>query len=409
MNSSIELLAPAGDMNKLLTALHFGADAVYFAGKKFGLRAYASNFDNEGIISAVNAVHERGKKAYVTVNIFASNSDFGELADYLRFLQEVGVDGIIVSDSGVFSLARKVAPQLELHISTQANITNKYAAAFWKDEGAKRIVLARELNLSQIREIADYLGGSAELEAFVHGAMCISYSGRCLLSSYLTDRDSNRGECVQACRWEYVLAEKSRTGNPLSLLEDERGSYILNSRDMNTMPILDKIIDAGVTSLKIEGRMKSEYYVGCVVNAYRKRLDGIINGAPYDEALNDELYKVNHREYYTGFYESEATQCYKTSKPINDWAYAACVLGYDMEKKLLCVEMRNRFKRGDVLEAVGANGFYEIKADRIFDENGNDVEDCKLVQQKLFISTDTELQKYDILRIRSAQGGSNAK
>lgn len=409
MTLKTELLAPAGDMNKLLTALHFGADAVYFAGKKFGLRAYADNFDDEGIKNAVAVVHGMGKKAYVTVNIFASNSDFKELADYLSYLEAVGADGIIVSDPGVFSLAKRVAPKLDLHISTQANITNKYAAAFWRDEGAKRIVLARELNLNEIREIADYLNGTAELEAFVHGAMCISYSGRCLLSSYLTDRDSNRGECVQACRWEYVLAEKSRTEKPLTLLEDERGSYILNSRDMNTMPILDKIIDAGVTSLKIEGRMKSAYYVGCVVNAYRKRLDGILYGAAYDKTLEEELVKVNHREYCTGFYEKSATQCYETSKPLNGWTYAASVLGYDGERKLLEVEMRNRFKKGDVLEAVGARGFFEIRADKIFDENGEEVEDCKVVQQKLFISTDTELEKYDILRIRNAQGGSHAK
>lgn len=406
MKKNVELLAPAGDMDKLDTALHFGADAVYFAGKNFGLRAYATNFDYEGISAAVDKVHLFGKKAYVTVNIFASNADFSELSDYLKYLAEVKVDGIIVSDAGVFNLAQKVAPSLDIHISTQANVTNKYAAAFWKDMGAKRIVLARELNLNEIREIADYLNGGAELEAFVHGAMCISYSGRCLLSSYLTDRDSNRGECVQACRWEYSLTESSRKGSPLTISEDIRGSYILNSRDMNTMPILDKIIDAGVTSLKIEGRMKSPYYVGCVVNAYRKRIDGILNGGIYDERLNEELYKVNHREYTTGFYLGKAEQCYETSKPINDYTFAAAVLGYDYEKKAVCVEMRNRFKKGDELEFISAKtGFGVIKADKIYDENGAEVEDCKLVQQKLFIPADTVLEKYDILRKKCAKEG----
>lgn len=397
----IELLSPAGDAAKLQTVLHFGADAVYLSGNKFTLRSYASNFDNDGLKTAVNTVHEAGKKVYVAVNIFANNADFGELGEYVDYLAEIKADALIISDSGVIDFVKKRQPDMDVHLSTQANTTNKYSAAFWRDQGVKRIVLARELNLSEIREIADYVGESVELEAFIHGAMCISYSGRCLLSTYLAQRDSNRGECVQSCRWEYEITETSRKGSPLTLCEDERGSYILNSKDLNTMPILDKIIDAGVTSLKIEGRMKTVYYAGCVTNAYRRRLDDIISGKGYDLRLNEELYKVNHREYTTGFYLGMAKQCYETSKPTNDYTFVASVLGYDTEKKILCVEMRNRFKKGDVLEAVGVNGFDIVKADYIYNEQGEEVTDCKLVQQKLFIPTYTMLEKNDILRIRN--------
>lgn len=404
----VELLAPAGDSKKLNTAIHFGADAVYFAGKKFGLRAFAGNFDYEELAAAFKKLHSVGKKGYVTMNIFAKNSDFAELKDYARYLEDIGADGVIISDPGVAAFVREHNPGLDIHLSTQANTTNKHAVAFWRDMGIKRVVLARELSLDDIKEIADYVGDSVELEAFVHGAMCISYSGRCLLSSYLTDRDSNRGECVQACRWEYAVIERSRidSGLPLTVQEDGRGTYILNSKDMNTLPILDKIIDAGISSLKIEGRMKSEYYVGCVLNAYRKRIDDIYAGRPYDPTQNDELYKVNHREYTTGFYLGEAEQCHSTSKPSNPYAFAALVTGYDEERGLLEVEMRNRFRKGDILEAVSSTDVKEIKADKIFDSDNNEIEDCKIVQQKLYIKTDKPLKKYDMLRIKN--GGANA-
>lgn len=406
----IELLAPAGDIKKLSSAIHFGADAVYFAGKKFGLRAFAGNFDYNEIERALTDLHSVGKKGYITLNIFAENADFAELGDYVKFLRDVKADGLIISDPGVLSFVKETCPELELHLSTQANTTNKYSVKFWRDMGVKRVVLARELSLDSIKEIADFVGDSVELEAFVHGAMCISYSGRCLLSSYLTDRDSNRGECVQACRWEYAVAEKSRVGkcNPLTMQEDARGTYILNSKDMNTLPILDKILDAGITSLKIEGRMKSEYYVGCVVNAYRKRIDGILSGKGYDPYYNEELYKVNHREYTTGFYLGQAEQCYETSKPVNPYTFTALVLGYDEEKGLLKVEMRNRFFEGDLLEIVAANNDAKyLKAEEIYDEEGQRVADCKIVQQILYIKTDIKLEKFDMLR--KASGGKNAQ
>lgn len=398
--SNIELLAPVGSYGKLLTALHFGADAVYLGGKNFGLRAFADNFTVEEIKKAVEVTHAQNKKVYVTVNIFANNADFGELNEYAKSLQDIGVDGLIVSDAGIVAYLKKIGIKLDIHLSTQANTLNKYAVEFWRDQGIKRVVLARELNLDAIKEIKDYVGDTVELEAFVHGAMCIAYSGRCLLSTYLTDRNSNRGECVQACRWEYAMREVSRS-NELFIQEDERGSYILNSKDMNTLPILDKIIEAGVTSLKIEGRMKSEYYVGCVVNAYRKRIDDYLNGRPYDPTLNEELFKVNHREYTTGFYLGQAEQCYTTSKPDNDYRFCAEVVGYDKEKGLLEVIQRNRFYQGDELEVVSVTGCKTIKADEIFDEKGNPVPDCKYVQQRLFIRTDCELSKRDMLRKRT--------
>ena len=392
-----ELLAPVGSISKLDTALHFGADAVYLGGKNFGLRAFATNFDDTEMESAINTAHQLGKKVYVTVNILAKNADFGELKEYVERLHNLRADAVIVSDPGVVDLVRKHFPSMEIHLSTQANTLNKYAVAFWRDIGVKRVVLARELNIQDIKEIKDYVGDSVELEAFVHGAMCISYSGRCLLSTYLTGRDSNRGECVQSCRWEYRIGEVSREDS-LTLQEDKSGSYILNSKDMNTMPILDKIIEAGVSSLKIEGRMKSEYYLACVIGAYRKRLDDFYNNRPYDENLNAELYKVNHREYTTGFYMGEAQQCYTTSKPDNDYRFCAEVVGYDCENKLLEVVQRNRFKAGEPLEAVSPKFITEFVPREIYDENGNTVSDCKIVQQRLFIKTDIALEKKDILR-----------
>jgi len=403
-----ELLAPAGDYKKLLTAVHFGADAVYFAGKNFGLRAYAGNFSDAEIISAFDYLHSLGKKGYVTLNIFAKNSDFETLGDYIKFLSDVKADGVIISDPGVIRYVKSIRPDLEIHLSTQANTLNRYAVEFWRDQGVKRVVLARELTLDDIAEISYHLRDTVELETFVHGAMCISYSGRCLLSSYLTDRDSNRGECVQACRWEYALAEKSRIGKcqPLTISEDERGTYILNSKDMNTMPILDKIIACGVSSLKIEGRMKSEYYVGCVVNAYRRRLDDLYAGLSYDKTLEEELLKVNHREYTTGFYLGKAEQCYETSKPVNPYVFAAAVLGYDEDRGMLKVEMRNRFKKGDILEGIGRRVRGKFKVEYMIDEDGKEIDDCKIVQQTVFIKTDLRFEKYDILR--KADGGNNA-
>ena len=271
-NSKIELLAPAGDKEKLLTALHFGADAVYFAGKNYGLRALSSNFTNEEMKEAVELVHSKGKKAYVTLNIYAHNKDFSGLKEYLEFLEKIKVDAVLISDLGMLEFVKTHAPNLPIHISTQANTTNKYSTAFYKKMGAERVVLARELSIEEIREIHE-TNPDIELEAFVHGAMCISYSGRCLLSNYLMNRDANHGECVQACRWKYYITEEKRLDKHFEIQEDDRGTYIMNSKDLCLIEYLDQIIKAGVYSLKIEGRMKSPYYVGTVVNAYRRAID----------------------------------------------------------------------------------------------------------------------------------------
>ncbi|HHT83189.1 MAG: peptidase U32 family protein [Christensenellales bacterium] len=402
--NKIELLAPCGNIKKLKTALYFGADAVYFAGKDFGLRAYAGNFSHEEIERAIALCHNKNKKAYVTVNIFAQNKDFGPLGDYLAFLEDVKADGVIVSDAGVISFIKKRFPKLNIHLSTQANTINKYAVEFWKDIGVSRVVLARELSVDQIKEISDYVKGQIELEAFAHGAMCIAYSGRCLLSTYLTGRDSNRGECVQACRWEYRLTEVNRPEDQyLTLTQDSRGSYILNSKDLCTLPFLDKLMDAGVFCFKIEGRMKSEYYIAAVVNAYRKRLDDILNGKEYDPSLYEELNKVKHRYYTDGFYlNKQAEMCYNTSIPDNGYKFIALVLGYDEDKGAIVVEQRNRFRRGDTLEILSPSENHNrlLKAEHILDEDGNMVEDCKLVQQKLYIKSELKLNENDILRKR---------
>ncbi len=403
----IELLAPAGDLNKLKTAIHFGADAVYVGGSSFSLRANAKNFGEEELLEAVDYTHKAGKKIYVAVNIFAFNDDFEELKKYFVFLQNAKVDAVIVSDPGVICVCKEVAPSLEIHLSTQANTTNKYSAKFWADNGVKRVVLARETKLEDIKGIREFLPDDVEIEAFVHGAMCISYSGRCLLSNALTGRSSNRGDCVQACRWEFEFYEKNRKGSSLTIGEDEKGTYILNSKDLNMIEHIDKLIEAGVYSFKVEGRMKSPYYVASVINAYRKAIDLYYkdpkNYKP-SQALIDELFKNSHRDYTTGFYFGEHDSvCLETSQPKCDYEFVAEVRGYDDEKGMLIVEMRNRFKKGDVLEILSNNDEYwnkELKLDQMFDEKGNEIDDVKLVQQKVYIKTDMRLTERDILRKR---------
>lgn len=400
----IEILAPAGNMSKLKTAVHFGADAVYFGGKSFGLRAFSDNFSREEITAALEYLHAHFCRGYVTVNVFPRNADFGELEDYLRFLQDEGADGVIISDPGVFSLCKKAAPLLNIHVSTQANTLNKYTAKFWEKMGAKRIVLARELSLNEIREIRNFVGRRTELEVFVHGAMCISYSGRCLLSNYLDGRDSNRGECVQACRWNFDIREHSREGDWLTMEEDARGTYILNSKDLNLIRHLYDLIDAGVNSFKIEGRMKSDYYVATVVNSYKRALLNLADGKPFDESLYRELEKTAHRKFTTGFMFGEKdTVNLGSSTPVSDYEYIATVLGCD-EKRGIKVMMKNRFRKGDELEVLSPDDNFNktIKVEYMEDEEGSEVEDAKLVQQILYIRSDLMLKENDILRRKRA-------
>lgn len=406
-----ELLAPAGDFDKLKTAFHFGADAVYCGGSAFSLRANAKNFDDKMLGQATEYTHNLGKKIYVAANIFAKNSDFANIEDYFKMLNNINVDAVIISDAGILSVCKQVAPQLEIHLSTQANTTNKYSAKFWADQGVKRIVLARETSLSEIAEIREFLSEDIEIEAFVHGAMCISYSGRCLLSNALSHRASNRGDCVQSCRWEYNITEIGRGGNPLTLGEVEgKGSYILNSKDLNMIQHIDKLIQSGVYSFKIEGRMKSPYYVASVVNAYRKAIDSYYaNSLNYQpqQKLIDELYKNSHRDYTTGFYFDNADSvCLDTSQPKCDYDFMAQVLGYDQQKGMLIVEQRNRFKVGDCLEILSVNDKYwnkTINIQEMTDSEGQAISDAKLVQQIIYIKTDIQLEKLDILRKRKIQ------
>lgn len=396
----LELLAPAGNMEKLKVAFRYGADACYMAGKKFGLRAFSGNFDEDELEEATKYAHSLGKKIYITVNIVAHNGDFEGLPEYLEYLQKIGVDAVIVSDIGIMGYVKKYAPNLDIHVSTQANITNKYTAKTFCDMGAKRLILARELSVKEIKEIREYIPKEIEIETFVHGAMCISYSGRCLLSNYLTGRDSNRGACVQACRFEYTICEKSRQGEHYEIQEDNRGTYILNSKDMCMINHLSDVVDAGVTSFKIEGRMKSAYYVATVVNAYRRAIDNMLNGKPFDDELLEELEKTSHRRYTTGFFYGEKDKEYiKDSMPIQSHEFMA-IVKENQKDGFAVIEQRNRFMVGDTLEVLSPNDTFnkKIVVGEMFDMDGNVITDASRVQQLLRIKTDVKLESGDILR-----------
>lgn len=399
----VELLAPAGNYEKMVTAFKYGADAVYMAGKKFGLRAFAGNFDNDEIEKAVNYAHSLGKKVYITLNILAHEGDFDELKDYVQYLERIKVDAVLVSDIGIMDFIREYAPKLTLHISTQASILNSYAIKALMRLGAKRIVLARECSLEEIKKIRANIPADIELEAFVHGAMCISYSGRCLLSNYLTGRDSNRGECVQACRWEYCISEVNRKDDKYPIQEDERGTYILNSKDLNMIENLKELKDAGVNSFKIEGRMKSPYYVANVVNAYRRAIDNMDNMTPkLMEELKSELVKTSHRKYTTGFYfGADDKECLESSYPVQTHEFMALVIG-DSDGEKTLIEQRNRFKVGDELEVLSPNDTFNkiIKVTKMENEAVEQVDDAKNVQEKLYLYTTLPLKKNDILRKR---------
>lgn len=402
--NKVELLAPSGDMIKLKTAAYYGADAAYIGGKSLSLRALAGNFTDEEIETAVDFYHSLGKKIYVTVNVFARNDDIRAAEKYFKFLEKVGADGAIISDPGLVSLAKDVAPGLNINLSTQANTLNYKAAEFWYKQGVKRVILARELSLKEIGEIHEAVP-KLEIETFIHGAMCISYSGRCLLSDYRTGRRSNRGECVQACRWNYEIREKGSSGEFMEMQEDERGTYILNSKDLCLVDYIAELIEAGVCSFKIEGRMKSEYYLATVINAYRRAIDAFYKeGKAYklNPLYKTELEKTAHREFTTAYLlgENDRTENFDDSQSKGAYKFVANVLDY--KNGAAVVEMRNRFKTGDELEVLSPSAAFNsvLKAESITDEKGEDVTDAKLVQQKLLIKTDLPLHKGDILRAK---------
>ncbi len=395
---NVELLAPAGNFSKLKTAFYFGADAAYVGGKDFSLRSFADNFTRDGLCAAVKLAHSLNKKLYVTANIFARNGDLPLLEDYFVFLRSAGVDAAIISDSGVAYAAKKAAPELGIHISTQANLTNKYAVKFWGEQGASRVVLARELSLDDIAGIHAF-APEVELEAFVHGAMCISYSGRCLLSDHLASRPSNRGECVQACRWNYSIRKKDALSDSgwLDLEEDGRGAYILNSKDLNMSAHLDKLAEAGVCSFKIEGRMKSEYYLATVINAYRRCIDG-----GYGKTVARELTTAAHRDYTVAyaFGENADTVNYSDSQTKGDCDYIGNVISSG--DGFAVVEMRGRFAVGDVLEVLSPTDSFgkSFTVNKAFSSDGAAVEDCKLVQEKYTLECPIKLSAGDVLRRR---------
>lgn len=402
----VELLAPAGNLEKLKIAFHYGADAVYLAGQAFGLRAFAGNFTLEEMAAGIKIAHDLGKKVYVTVNIFAHNYDLPQLPSYLQELQALEVDGIIVSDPGVLWQAKKYAPSIPIHLSTQANTTNWASCQFWAEQGVERIVLARELSLKEIAEIKSRV--PIELEAFVHGAMCISYSGRCMLSSFFTGRSANRGSCTHPCRWKYFLVEEKRPGEYLPIEEDARGTYIFNSKDLCMLAHIPDLIQAGISSFKIEGRMKSIHYVATVTKAYRQAIDAYYHDPETYEFQHkwlEEVKKVSEREYTTGFYfENPDSQAYnysatKLPRPYN---FVGLVLDYDEEKKLALVEQRNRFVVGDFIEVLSPQGDNKhFTVTEMFDAEGQPISAAPHPQQKVFLRTDFPLEPYSLLRTQN--------
>lgn len=406
MNKKVELLAPAGNMERLKTAIHFGADAVYIGATEFSLRNLADNFTLDEITDAVTYAHERNVKIYVTVNAFMRDEQLSTLPETLKALEKANVDALIINDPSVIRIAKRVAPTLSLHLSTQANTLNSESAMFWHEQGIDRIVLARELTLSEIHKMRDKLPESLELEAFVHGAMCVSYSGRCLLSNYIAGRDSNKGECAQPCRWSFEVRERGNDGEFFSIISQRNGSFILNSKDMCMVDYLDDIINSGIVSLKIEGRMKSILYVATVVNAYRMALDG------YDmDAVRRELMQLSHRPYTTGFMLGEYGDCFgseliqaETGGYIQQFQISAVVLGYDAETKTAFIEQRNRFTVGDELIILSPKDVgRKFNVSFIRNENGESQDCAPHACQHLYIGCDEPVKVGDILKKQTDQ------
>lgn len=403
--AKIELLAPAGNLEKLKMALIYGADAVYLGGEEFGLRAAAGNFNREELSEGIHFAHSRGKKVYLTMNIIPHNEDFEGMPEYIRQVKEAGVDAVIFSDPGIFDMLRQEAPEMELHLSTQANNTNWRSAAFWHRMGVKRIILARELSLDEIREIRQKVPEELELEMFVHGSMCISYSGRCLLSNYMADRDSNRGLCAHPCRWKYYLVEEKRPGEYMPVFENERGTYIFNSKDLCLIGHIPEIIGSGITSLKIEGRMKSSYYVATVIKAYREALDAYTADPAnyrYDKIWIEEMSKASHREYTTGFYLGKPTgkdQIYESGAYIREYDFVGMVMSYDAASGIALIEQRNRFAIGEELEVVPPKGPYRVqRVTSMKNADGVEIDVAPHPQMTVYMKMDAPVGPYTMLR-----------
>ena len=394
----LELLSPAGDMERLKMSVLYGADAVYLAGTSFGMRSFAGNFTPEELPVAVKYAHDHGVKVHVTVNTMPRNEEVAELPAYLEQLDDAGVDALIVADLGAFMLAGKHAPRCERHISTQQSVANYACAQSWFDLGAKRVVLARELNLEEIREIRKKVDPALEIETFGHGAMCVSYSGRCLLSNYMTGRDSNRGACAQPCRYQYALMEEKRPREYFPVYEDEKGTYILNSRDMCTIDHLKDLMDAGIDCIKIEGRAKSAYYAAIVTGAYRHVIDDIYAGREIDKVWRDEVDHVSHRIYSTGFYYGQPGQYTENSRYIREWQIVAKVESCD-ESGLAVCSLNNKFRAGDELEVVGPDlRPFTVTAGNLHDEEGNPLEEPRTPQMKFTMQLPKQGPAHSMIR-----------
>ncbi|HIW48149.1 MAG TPA: U32 family peptidase [Firmicutes bacterium] len=408
----LELLAPAGDLEKLKIAVLYGADAVYLGGEAYGLRAKAKNFGPQEMIEGIRFAHDHGKKVYVTANIFAHNRDLDGMAEYFRFLQEAGADGLLVSDLGVFSIARQAAPSLEIHVSTQANNTNYQSARMWYELGARRVVVARELSLAEIREIRQKIPADMEIEAFVHGAMCISYSGRCLLSNYLTGRDANRGACAHPCRWKYYLMEENRPGEFFPIEENDRGTYIYNSKDLCMIGQIPALVEAGVQSFKIEGRMKTPFYVGTVVKAYRQAIDDYLQGperyASQIPMYLEEVSKASHRAYTTGFAFGRpggSEQVYDSNSYLRPYDFIGMVEGeWDEKTGRALVMQRNKFSLGEEIEVMPVQGpSFSMTVTALWDEKGTPIDSAPHPQQMVYTVFPRRVQPMDMLRKKTAQ------
>ncbi len=402
-----ELLIPASSLEVLKTAVIFGADAVYIGGEAFGLRAKAKNFTPEDMKEGIEFAHAHGVKVYVTANILAHNSDLDGAVEYFKELNELQPDALIIADPGMFMLAKEHCPGMELHISTQANNTNYQTYLFWWQQGAKRVVSARELSLAEIKEIREQIPEDMEIESFIHGAMCISYSGRCLLSNYFTGRDANQGACTHPCRWKYAVVEETRPGEYMPVYENERGTYIFNSKDLCMIEYIPEIVDAGIDSLKIEGRMKTALYVAAVARTYRKAIDDFFDSEDiYRQNMDwyrQEISKCTYRQFTTGFYfgkPSEETQIYDSNTYINEFVYLGIAEEITDDGKVR-IEQKNKFCVGDVIEIMKPDGRnIETKVEAMFDEKGVAVDSAPHPQQILYLQLSETCEKYDLLRVR---------
>ncbi len=406
MIKPVELLAPAGSLETLKIAVLYGADAVYIGGDHYGLRAKAKNFTLSEMAEGIKFAHARGVKVYVTANIFAHHDDFEGMKDYFLALDSMSVDALIVADLGVFSVARDVIPNMEIHISTQANNTNYHSALFLYNQGAKRIVVARELSFDEIKTMRSHLPKDVTLEAFVHGAMCMSYSGRCLLSNYMANRDANHGECAQPCRWKYHVVEETRPGEYMPIEETERGTYIYNSRDLCMIENIPELVEAGIYSFKIEGRMKTPLYVATVVKAYREAIDTYLNNQEAFKLKKDyfleEVGKASHREFTTGFYYHKPTsddQTYSHNSYVRDYDFSGMVIHYDPIEQLVTIEQRRKFSVGDTVEILVPKGPpISCIVDKLWDMDGNNIESAPHPKQIVKFKVSADVYVPSVLR-----------